>query len=471
MADEELKAEVDAYVDEVWEDVVRDIDYLVQVESVEDLEGAAPGSPWGKAPREALGRGLEVASRLGLEAHDCKGYIGFADLPGASERYLATIAHADIVPLGIGWTFDPLHVTRKDGYLVGRGVLDDKGPLVMSLYAAHFFQRHVERTGERLPLTLRAIVGCNEETNMGDVDYYLAHYPEPEFLFTPDANFPLICGEKGLYSGTFRSGVVADKIVELDGGTVGNAIPGLATALVRADAAELPAAEGIDVEPAADGLCKLTAHGRGGHASMPAGTLNAIGMLVGYLLDNGLVAGAERDFLELERAVFATTDGSSLGIASADGLFGPLTCIGGTVRTEGGRFVQTVDSRYPKSTTGAAITAALAELARAHGAEYEQGRDVPPFYTDPSSPEVCTLLDTYNEYTGAHGEAYTIGGGTYARHFAKAAAFGPCDPEAPQPSWVGPEHGPDEGIAEDQLKLALKIYIVSIARLMRLYEA
>ena len=113
----------------------------------------------------------------------------------------------------------------------------------------------------------------------------------------------------------------------------------------------------------------------------------------------------------------------------------------------------------------------LAELARAHGAEYEQGRDVPPFYTDPSSPEVRTLLDTYNEYTGAHGEAYTIGGGTYARHFAKAAAFGPCDPEAPQPSWVGPEHGPDEGIAEDQLKLALKIYIVSIARLMRLYEA
>ena len=204
---------------------------------------------------------------------------------------------------------------------------------------------------------------------------------------------------------------------------------------------------------------------------MPAGTLNAIGMLGGYLLDNGLVAGAERDFLELERAVFATTDGSSLGIASADGLFGPLTCIGGTVRTEGGRFVQTVDSRYPKSTTGEAITAVLAELARAHGAEYEQGRDVPPFYTDPSSPEVRTLLDTYNEYTGAHGEAYTIGGGTYARHFAKAAAFGPCDPEAPQPSWVGPEHGPDEGIAEDQLKLALKIYIVSIARLMRLYEA
>ena len=36
------------------------------------------------------------------------------------------------------------------------------------------------------------------------------------------------------------------------------------------------------------------------------------------------------------------------------------------------------------------------------------------------------------------------------------------------PEWVGIEHGPDEGILEDQLKLALKIYIVSIARLMNL---
>ena len=469
MADEELKAEVDAYVDEVWEDAVKDIDYLVQVESVEDLDHAEPGKPWGPAPYEAMSRGLEVAKRLGLETHDCDGYIGFAELPGKSERYLATIAHTDIVPLGIGWTFDPLHVTRKDGYLIGRGVLDDKGPFVMSLYAAHFFACRVAETGEKLPLSLRAIVGCNEETNMGDVDYYLAHYPEPEFLFTPDANFPLICGEKGLYSATFRSGKISDRIVDFDGGTVGNAIPGLATAVVRADAGTLPAAAGIDVEPAGDGLAKLTAHGKGGHASMPAGTVNAIGMIVDYLLANGICSDAERRFLELEKTIFASTDGSSLGIAATDDLFEPLTCIGGTIRTVDGHFEQTVDSRYPKSTTGHAISEKLSELAKRFGAEFEQGRDVVPFYTDPNSPEIRTLVDTYNEYTGRNGKAYTIGGGTYARHFSRAAAFGPCDTETPDPAWVGPEHGPDEGIAEAQLKLALKIYIVSIARLMRLY--
>ena len=41
MTDEELKSQVDAYVDEVWEDVVSDMDLLIQVESVEDKDHAA----------------------------------------------------------------------------------------------------------------------------------------------------------------------------------------------------------------------------------------------------------------------------------------------------------------------------------------------------------------------------------------------------------------------------------------------
>ena len=31
---------------------------------------------------------------------------------------------------------------------------------------------------------------------MKDVDYYLEHYPQPAFCFTPDAEFPVCYGEK-----------------------------------------------------------------------------------------------------------------------------------------------------------------------------------------------------------------------------------------------------------------------------------
>lgn len=470
MIDEQFKREVDAFVDEVWEDVVADIDRLVRHGSVENLEAAAPGMPWGPASHGALAEAERMAERLGLEVTDVDGYLGFGDVPGASgpERYLATIAHTDIVPVGLGWSFPPLEVTRKDGYLIGRGVQDDKGPFVLSLYATHFFARRAA-AGHELPYTLRCIIGNNEETGMGDVPYYLERYPEPLFCFSPDADFPLICGEKGLYRGEFTSGAVAgEKIVELDGGTVPNAVAGQATALVRADAASLPATERIAVEDAGAGLARVTATGVGGHASLPEGTVNAIGVLARYLLAQGLAGEGERPFLELLVTLTEDAYGEASGVASADDKFGRLTCVAGTVRTEGGRFVQSVDARFPTSTTGEAITARLTELAAAHGCAYACRSNEEPFYISPDSPEIEALLSTYAEYTGAEARAFTIGGGTYARHFARACAFGPNDPNEERSDWAGREHGPDEAISEASLRQALKIYIVSIARLMEL---
>lgn len=469
MTDDQLRQDVDRYVDEVWEDVVADIDSLVRIRSVEDKAAAEPGKPWGPASHEALAEAVSMAARLGLDAHECEGYIGYADLPGQSATQIATIAHTDVVPEGLGWTFPPFEVTRKDGYLVGRGVLDDKGPFVLSLYAAHYFARQVERTGLKLPYTLRCIIGNDEETNMADLAWYLEHFEEPAFCFSPDADFPLICGEKGLYSGTFCSGRVGGgRIMELDGGTVSNAVPGQATALVNASLRRLPAADGIELENAGNAQVRIIAHGRGGHASLPEGTVNAIGLLCDYLLANNICSADERSFLELEHQLLASTDGSSVGLATSDDKFGPLTLIGGTVRTVDRHFEQTVDARFPTSTTGEQITAVLTELGMRFGCAYEEGRNVTPFYVDPDLPQLKCLLATYEEYAGRLGKAFTIGGGTYARHFRCAAAFGPHDPAEDVPSWVGPEHGPDEAISEESLRRALKIYIVSIARLMQL---
>jgi predicted dipeptidase len=467
-ADSLLKADVDAYVDEVWEDVVEDIRSLVKIRSVEDRGKAAPGMPWGPASHEALSAALALAGRLGLEAHDCEGYIGYADLPGDSSKQVATIAHTDVVPEGLGWHSDPFDVTRRDGFLVGRGVLDDKGPFVLSLYAAHFFVRHVKRGGTRLPYTLRCIVGNNEETGMSDLDWYLAHFPEPAFCFSPDADFPLICGEKGHLTGEFHSQDIDEgRIVALDGGTVSNAVPGEASATVEAAVSGLPADPHVDREDLGSGRVRLVAHGRGGHASLPAGTINAIGILVEYLLHNELCSAQEQAFLEMEQHLLKASDGSSVGVACADEKFGPLTLIGGTVHKRGRHFEQTVDSRFPTATTGESLAAALAVFGERYGCSFALSTIDKPFYVDPALPEIACLLKTYEEYSGRPGKAVTIGGGTYARRFHRAAAFGPHDPADVVPAWVGIEHGPDEAISEESLRRALKIYIVSIARLMR----
>lgn len=463
-----LKERAQDYIDRVWEEVVEDIARLVAIRSVEDLEHACPGKPYGPEPYRALRTALDIAGRLGLDAHDCEGIIGYADLVGRQSRQIALIGHTDIVPEGPGWHYDPFALTRKDGFLIGRGVLDDKGPTVLALHAVRFFAEEAATQGQLPPYTLRVILGNNEETEMRDVEWYVEHHEDPAFLFTPDADFPLICGEKGCYSATIRSGAIAGRIVDFVGGTAGNAVAGEATALVRADAQALSPTERIEVEDAGDGLVRLSAHGVSGHAAFPEGSINAIGLLVDYLLENGICSDAERSFLELERLVFASTDGSSLGIACADDRLGALTCIGGTIRTVDGAFEQTIDARYPESITGERISEVVGALAARHGATLSCDIDMVPSYHAPDTPAIRALVDTYHEITGNGGEAFCIGGGTYARHFANGAAFGPNDPADPMPAWIGAEHSADEGFSEEQLRRALLIYIMSIARLMEL---
>ena len=483
MQDSEFETRIDAFIDEVWEDLVADIRALVQIRSVEDLSAAAPGMPWGPASHDALVKALEIAARLGLDAHECEGYLGYADLPGKSATQIATIAHSDVVPEGLGWTVDPFDVTRREGYLLGRGVIDDKGPLVLSLYAARYFVREVARTGEQLPYTLRCIVGNDEETTMDDLAWYLKHYDAPAFCFSPDADFPLICGEKGIFHGRYctKEPVVgpASPIVELDGGTVANAIPGLATALVREAGTGFlltRCTQGISSEATDDGLVKVTAEGVGGHAAFPEGTDNAIGKLVRLMLADGGIAdaAAEADaglvaFLRLVEQLTRTSDGSALGIDCADEVFGALTLNAGVVRTDSdGRMSITVDVRYPRAITSAQVIAAFQGLADAAGCVFEPGIAKEPFYMDPEMPEVQALLSAYQDVLGRDDGPFVIGGGTYARQFPKAVAFGPHDPAHADPAWVGMEHGPDEGVAEEVLKAGLKVYITAIARLMEL---
>ena len=85
----ELDEKIDAYIEEVWEDVVGDIRTLVRIPSVEDVSAASPGMPWGPRAHEALVAGLGLAERLGMDAHECEGgRIGYADVAGASDRQM-----------------------------------------------------------------------------------------------------------------------------------------------------------------------------------------------------------------------------------------------------------------------------------------------------------------------------------------------------------------------------------------------
>ena len=453
-----LSRDIDLFISEHEEEIFAAIARLVAVNSVEDK--AAPGMPFGEGPARVLEEALKLSSELGLEAVNCDNYIGYAQI-GSGEDYLATITHLDVVPTGEGWSADPFVMREREGYVIGRGVLDDKGPSVLCLYALKYL------LDKKIPLRypVRALLGANEETGMEDVRYYLSHFKAPLFCFSPDASFPLCNGEKGIYHGKMISKMPVEQIVDIRGGLAANAIPDKAEAWVRAERAD--DAPGVKAEPAGDGIWHLTASGIGGHASLPEGTVNAIGVLVNYILDRDLAGERESRFLRAVSLLNADSGGSGLGVQADDGLFKPLTIVGGVIGVEDGRMFQTLDSRYPTNTSGEKIASIIRERL-GDVVEVTVDRDAPPFYMSLDKPEVQVCIGAYNSVTGENAEPFTIGGGTYSRAFPTAVSFGPEHPERPQPDFAGPIHGADEAACKADLLEALKVYIVALTELEKI---
>ena len=453
---EELMRDVAHFVEENKENVLRDIGRLVAIDSVMGEE--KPGMPFGEGPAQALKLGLEIAGELGLEAHNCEDRMGYAQV-GQGTDYLATITHLDVVP-SVGWAEDPFTLRRREGYIIGRGVMDDKGPSVLCLYAL----KYLKDSGMPLRYPVRALLGINEENHMADLDYYLANYKAPLFCFSPDADFPLCNGEKGIFHGKVVSWLPMKRVKDIRGGVAANVIPDQAEAWVEAE--KLSSTERVTAQREGD-CWHLMAKGIGGHASAPEGTVNAIGVLVDYILEQGILSGAEEDFFYGLQRLHSDPYGVNLGLDTEDMIFTPLTIVGGVIGMEEGHVFQTVDCRYPTTSSGQDIVAQLTgnwgELAQVHVLS-----DDKPFYMALDNPAVQVCVDTYNAVTGEQAQPYTIGGGTYARHFPNAVSFGPEHPERPAPDFAGPIHGVDEAANIDWLMEALQIYILALIELEKL---
>ena len=461
----------DAYLDGHLDEIIADIDTLVSIPSTEDLAAAAPGAPYGPGPARALDAALGIAARLGLSPVNAEGYVGFADLPsgrvpeGGRRKTIGIIGHVDVVPAGPGWHFEAWKVTRHEGYLVGRGVMDDKGPLMIALHALRFLHElGLEDPEEALPYDTRVIFGANEETNMNDVAYYREHFEDPDFLFTPDAEFPVGYGEKGIFQAWLVSRPILPEeagIQDIKGGAAMNAVPGQAGARVR-------------------GMEPLVVIGQSAHAAKPETGISAILKLIEVLLEEpyaSVLGEGERDFLAMVARVTGRFDGRDIGLDARDDMFGPLTLVGGVLGIEPApeagegafRLVQSIDIRYPTTATSEWIRRTLADEAAAAGAVLRVGKLEEPYLTAVDGPELGALISAYRSVSGDDdAQPFTMGGGTYARRFPNAVSFGMERPWIEEPAWVGGMHGPDEAVSLEAVRLAFKVYATALRNLGKL---
>ncbi len=452
-----FEREVDSFIEQKRDEILQLISKVVATNSVE-AAASADNAPYGEQVRKALDIMLDAANSYGLDTIDGGGYFGFAYLDGERDDYLATLSHLDIVPAGEGWDTDPFTMVERDGYILGRGVSDDKGPSVLSLFALLFFKDRPRKLG------MRAIFGCNEETGMTDMDRYNALYEPPFFAFTPDGNFPVGYGEKTVIDGQFISTNSTDVIVELKGSDASNVIPKKAIAVVRSSI-DLKSTDSVDVIKDGD-LIKITAHGTGGHTAHPEGSTNAADILFDYIIENSICKGDELKTVKALKQLTSDYTGGTAGIAVTKPYFTPLSMVPSMFEVKDGKIVATLNIRAPFGCAAEDIADKLSNFGNDNNMEYCAGYVSYGIFMDPTSKPIRILCEVYDSCTGSKSKPETMSGGTYARKLDNCVSFGPSIEDEETPDFVGLVHGADEGVSIDRLMFSLKVYILSLQRLL-----
>src|SRR5258708_32346375 len=99
------------------------------------------------------------------------GLVTEIELPGANHDapVLGLVVHGDVQPVDAdAWSSSPFTAAVKDGAIGGRGVADDKGPLVQALLA----MKALKEPHSRLTHTIRLLVGSDGESTTEDTKPY-----------------------------------------------------------------------------------------------------------------------------------------------------------------------------------------------------------------------------------------------------------------------------------------------------------
>lgn len=448
------------------EDYLTDLISLMKIESVRDDEKATEEYPLGPGPSQALAAFLEMADQDGFRTKNIDNLVGYAEW-GEGDETLAILAHLDVMPAGNGWNTDPFDPVIKDGKLIGRGASDDKGPGMAAYYAL----KTLKDQGVPFNKKVRFIVGTDEEADWTGMHRYFEVEPAPTFGFSPDAEFPVINGEKGQVS----------MLLDLPGGNDGidllksfkaglrfNMVPREADAVVEVEDNEALATRFtafLDANPVTgevtfeqDGA-HLQVIGKAAHGMEPEKGINAATYLASFLKSLKL-GGSAKNFVDyLANYLHLDTRMEKFDAAFSDPVMGELTMNAGLLSfdQQAGAHID-MNFRYPKGITPDEIKQAVAKVASPLNFTVDyQGGDL-PHYVDPEDPLVQTLMKAYVHQTGDQAaQPEVVGGGTYGRLMERGVAFGALMPMTPNTM-----HQANEFQPVDDLILSMAIYMEAI---------
>ncbi|MGQ2287292.1 dipeptidase PepV [Leuconostoc suionicum] len=454
---------------------VEDLKALLAVESVRDDSQATPDAPLGPGPTAALVKMLAIAERDGFTTKNIDNIVGYIEIgPKDADEYVAILSHVDVMPAGEGWDTAPFEPVVTEDKIIARGASDDKGPGMSAYYAFKIL------SDLKVPLKrrVRLIFGTDEENDWTGMTRYFEVEPEPVFGFSPDAEYPIINGEKGnvqvIIKGEATNGGTV-KLVDFESGLRTNMVPGIARATVKSSHAEKIVTEfqeflvenpKVSGSTATDGeIIKFVLNGKQVHGAMPETGENAGTYLANFLQDFDFGGTAKSFLTYLGTPAHDDTVGEKFGVKYTDDVMGPLSMNVGIQKfIDGGEAFINFNFRYPKGITPDEIVAGLS--SKLNGWDVTPtigGHSQAPHYVAPSDPIVETLLRVYHDQTGLPAHDQVIGGGTYGRLMKRGVAYGALFPDSPDTM-----HQVNEFALLDDLYRSISIYAQAIAEITNL---
>ncbi len=443
--------------------------------------------PFGKACSDCLKYFLNLANSLGFRTKNVDGYCGWAEF-GEGKELIGIIGHLDVVPAKEeDWSSSPFVPTIVHHCLYGRGAMDDKGPVVASLYAMKAVMEYLKENHISYSKRVRLIVGLNEEKDWKCIEYYKAHEEIPVLGFSPDSDFPCIYAEKAVISlllsepissmhfcsrSRFTSSEAPILIEDIDcKQNAMNVVPKFCSiTLFLKNKRLMPNLISycktiiekyhyeIDLYKIDEQHLKLTSYGVASHSAHPELGNNAIAKLLVVLQDVWTKCNISFPFFQ-DFCTFIGEDysGKNLGLNIEDES-GKLTLNASQLYLQDNKICLGINLRVPVHTQPEEVINKFKETFRC---KISILKIQPALYMEKNHFLVQKLCDIFNETCHTNFAPIAIGGATYARAFPNCISFGMNFPKDEDMC-----HKADEFIEIDKLLLATNIYAKAIYQLL-----
>ncbi len=430
---------------------------LLKYKTVLEKYNENSNEPFGHENKEALDYLAKMAKRDGFKVKNVDNYAMHIEF-GTGTELLGILGHIDIVPANGAWNTDPFNPVIKDNRIYARGAVDDKGPVMAAYYALRLIKDLDLPVNKRI----RLIIGCDEESGNRCLRHYFKSEELPGMGFSPDANYPLIYGEKAFQNFDLTGKLLNNSsIISFYSGDRRNIVPDTARAIIKVDLEKeylLYLKENNYKGEVKDG--QYFAYGKSCHGMSPEEGLNAAFILIDFL--NKYCPCEFTNFI----CKYFTFDpyGEKLGINIFNEDMKNLSLNCGVFKIEDNTFEINVDCRIPNNEYFDFIKKRVdMAVSKYIGIEYKMHDRVMMHYVDPNSVLVKTLMNAYQEISGDKtSKPMTIGGGTYAKFIPNAVAFGPMFPNSPDVI-----HQPNEYLEIDEYVKNIAIYAKSIYELVK----